>query len=91
MGCHSPGGAAPYGCTPGSCVWTHALDPSAPPLPWAWAGSKCRLWPRAQAHFLGTFLCLYLLLPPLQAFFLGPLMYHRVCKELFVYWPRAAN
>lgn len=23
MGCHSPGRVAPYGCTPGSCVWTH--------------------------------------------------------------------
>lgn len=65
MGCHSPGRAAPYGCIPGSCVWTHVLDPWAPLLPWAWAGSKHWLWPQPLRHTPQTLFCVstYSLIP----------------------------
>ena len=36
-----------------------------------------------QAYSPGTLLCLYLLLPPLSALFLGPLVYHRDYKGFF--------
>lgn len=91
MGCHNTGCAAPYGCTPGSCVWTHTLvhvllhscRPGKAPSTVCGLGLSGELPMRS--------FMMVPALPPLSALFLVPLINCRDYKGLFLYWMHSDN